>query len=435
MWSVTVELAGRLQLTGDEARGLMLFAQGLFDGSRRTPSLDDLRGMIERLGVVQIDTISVVERTQYLVLWSRLGGYDARHLDALLYPHRHVFEYWGHAASILPMADYPYYRRRMLHYAEHMWSGDRSWLTSNAHTVAATLELLRARGPLASADFERPPDARRTGPWDWHGPKDSRRALEVLWTMGDIMVHSRRAGQKLYDTRERVLDGVLAGQVCDDDVPSREDCARHFARRTIRALGVVTPAWLWDYFRVGTTGMAANGKVLAASVLEDMVRAGEALPAAIDGLAGAAYLDPARLTDLDQLRQGRTPRRTTLLSPFDSLIWDRGRALALFNYEVCFEAYVPPPKRRYGYYCLAILHRGKLVGRVDPKMDRSERRLTARSVYLEPGVRPTKALADGLAGALLDLGRFLGAQEVALGRCDSEALSALLAERLTGVAV
>lgn len=421
-----------LQLSMEEARGLMLAAQGLLDPPTATAGLDDIAGMIDRLGVLQIDTISVVERTQYLVLWSRLGPYDAALLDALLYPGRAVFEYWSHAASIVPMADYPYYRPKMLRYHEHIWRGDHEWMGRNPEVVRETLEAVRTRGPVASADFERAPDAPRAGLWDWYGSKESRRALEILWTTGDLMIHSRRGGQKVYDLRQRVLAEAFGdGAPPDDALPHDEERQRHFIRRTVRALGVTTPSWLWDYFRLAPLeGQARTKRAAALALLTALEQEGAVVPATIEGINEPAAVSSALLPVLERLRGGHQPARTTLLSPFDSLIWDRARARALFGYEVCFEAYVPPPKRRYGYYCLAILHRGRLVGRVDPKMDRAARRLIARAVHLEPSIAVNDELLAGLAGALRDLALFLGAATIAVDRSEPTELAPALAERL-----
>ncbi len=424
-----------LRLSIDEARGVMLAAQSLLHPPAGQPGLDEVHALIERLGVLQIDTINVVERSQYLVLCSRLGPYDAAALDALLYPRRAVFEYWSHAASIVPMVDYPYYRRDMVHAStERMWSGVREWMEGSPEVIQATLATVRERGPMASADFERAPGAGRASPWDWYGPKESRRALEVLWTTGDLMIHSRRAGQKVYDVRERVLADVFGdAPPTDDDLPSADEYLRHFVRRTIRALGIVTPSWLLDYFRLRLPAGQSRGKRAATeALLEEQVRAGLALPAVVDGLHEPAYVACERLPDLQRLRDGDAADHTALLTPFDSLIWDRERARTLFGYEVCFEAYVVPEKRRYGYYSLAILHRGRLVGRLDPKMDRAARHLLVRAVYLEPGVRPSADLLNGLANALRDLADFLGAQAISVAYSEPEKLAPALAERLSG---
>ena len=171
----------------------------------------------------------------------------------------------------------------------------------------------------------------------------------------------------------------------------------------------------------------------AAALLDELVHERTLVPAAVDGLREPAFVACERLPDLERLRAGDRPTRTTLLSPFDSLIWDRARTRALFGYEVCFEAYVVPARRRYGYYCLAILHRGRLVGRLDPKMDRSERRLIVRALYLEPGVAATDDLLDGLAGALCDLARFLGAAEVTIDRSAPQPLAAALSHKTMGL--
>lgn len=431
-------------LSIEEARGVMLAAQRLDAPGEWAPpgkatTAEDVAALIATLGVVQIDTISVAARSQYLVLWSRLGAYQRDLLDQLLYPRRAIFEYWSHAASILPMEDYRWYRQDMLVAAErHMWGGVRDWMVSNPNIIAETLERIRVQGPMASADFERPADGRRAEAWDWFGVKESRRALDVLWTNGDIMVHSRRAGQKVYDTRERALVEAFGESAPRDDaLPSAEERLEHFARRTVRALGVVTPAWLWDYFRLREYDMLAHPhakgsgrNARAVGMLEAMARAGHVVPATIEGIDEPAWVAVESLTALERLRAGATPERTTLLSPFDSLIWHRARAQTLFKYEVCFEAYVLPEKRRYGYYCLAILHRGQLVGRLDPKMDRKERRLIARALYLEPGVALAADLLDGIASALRDLAAFLGATAISVERTEPAAALKGLRKRL-----
>jgi uncharacterized protein len=431
-------------LSLEEARGVMLAAQGLLDPPPTNPGSDDVRALIERLGVLQIDTINVVRRTQYLVLWSRLGAYDDALLDELLYPLRVTFEYWSHAASIVPMSDYPHYRAVMLRAADGvLWGDYRQWRAEHPDVVRQTLEAIRERGPLGSADFERPENAKRVERWDWYGPKESRVALDLLWMTGEIMVHSRRAGQKVYDLRERVLAETYGGVIpSDDGLPTPEESLRHFVRRTASALGIVTPSWLWDYFRLHSykllasqngahgDGRAPATRAAAKHALEALAREGAVIPVTVDGLPERTYLAVERLPDLERIRSGATHERTTLLSPFDSLIWDRLRARQLFGHEVVFEAYVVPEKRRYGYYSLAILHHGQIVGRLDPKMDRATRQLLVRGVYLEPGVAVDAALLDGLAETLRDLARFLGATSITVERSQPAALATKLRPRL-----
>ncbi len=419
-----------LRLSIDEARALMLAAQGLLHPPPARPTRADVLAMIERLGVVQIDTINVARRSQYLVLWSRLGPYDEALFDHLLHPERAIFEYWCHAASILPMSDYPMYRAMMAEAERLLYDDYRDWAKHHPDIVTTTIEAIRERGPLASADFERPNDGRRAQAWDWYGLKETRVALEVLWTLGDLMVHSRRGGQKVYDLRERV-ELEMNGDALNGHHKPQDERLAALTQRTIQAMGVVAPSWLFDYFRmVWPRSVTKGGRTRAQHLLEAQVASGGALRSEVEGIQEPVYLAHDRLPDLERLRAGLRPERTVFLSPFDSLIWDRARARTLFGYEVVFEAYVVPAKRRYGYYSLAILHQGRLVGRLDPKMDRETGTLIARAVFLEPGVTIDAALVDGIAGALRDLARFLGARTITVERSEPAKLTERLQSKL-----
>jgi uncharacterized protein YcaQ len=435
-----------MRLSVEEARGVMLAAQGLFDPPRARPDLEAVQAMIDQLGAVQIDTISVIERSQYLVLWSRLGAYNTSFVDTLLATRRTIFEYWSHAASIIPMSDYPYYRADMVRaYEHHLWTDILDWMRRHPASVQQTLDRIRSTGPMASADFERPEGSYRSSPWEWYGPKESRRALHTLWTTGELMISSRRGGQKVYDLRERVLANageLFGGSVPhDDELPTIEEQARHFVERTVHALGIVTPSWLWDYFRMRPQLQAASlggrrmaARAAAGMVLERLVTQGLVLPVDIEGVPEQAYVAVERVTDLERCRSGEVPQTTTLLSPFDNLIWHRLRTKTLFDYEVSFEAYVPPPKRRYGYYCLAILHRGRLVGRMDAKALRRQHVLVALSMHLEPGVTPDRSLVDGVASALYNLARFLKLDTVRIDCLEPRSLISRLNQRLPRLA-
>jgi uncharacterized protein YcaQ len=335
-------------------------------------------------------------------------------------------------ALIAPIRSYRYYRPGMLRAAREMWHADRGWMAEHPEALCAVQDTLRLHGPRASGDFERPAGVRRSGPWDWHGPKPSRRALEILFAMGEVMVHSRKGGQKVYDLRERVLAEALHGDLPDDaDLPSAEERLRFFALHAAEALGVIQPAWLWEYHAVRPDPPAGHTHRLAAqAMLDDLCREGHLMPATIEGLEGPAYLAASLLGSLAAVRAGTATARTTLLSPFDSLIWDRARTRVLFGFDVCFEAYVPPPKRKYGYYCLPILHRNQLVGRVDAKADRAAGTLLLRAVYLEPQTALDEGLVAGLAGAARDLAAFLRLPGTQVALAGHQELAALLGERL-----
>ncbi len=424
--------SARADISLGEARALAVAAQCL--AAVPVAPVDSMAVLrtIDRLGVLQVDTISVVERSQYLVLWSRLGSYDPGLLDSLLFPRRLVFECMAPVALIAPMANYRFYQPGMLAAAEEGRRRSREWLAEHPDALLATLEAVRSRGPMASADFERPDGATRSAPWDWHGSKPSRRALEMLYGSGELMVHSRCGGQKLYDLRERVLAEAFGDEAPrDDDLPGAAERVAFFAAHAAEALGIVIPAWLWEYHALRPArGSGKNHRDSALAALEDLVDAGRMIRVSVDGLEGPAYMASSLRDSLSRRHRKRAPARTTLLSPFDSLIWDRARTRALFGFDVCFEAYVPPARRRFGYYCLPILHGNRLVGRLDPKMDRASRRLLVRAAYLEPDARIDEALLDGVAAALLDLARFLGGSGVHLGDRGSAELIEGLATRL-----
>jgi uncharacterized protein YcaQ len=299
-----------------------------------------------------------------------------------------------------------------------------SWAVEHASIVDGVHQRLRENGAMASRHFERPV-GRRPEPWEWWGGKPARQALDHLWSRGDIMVTRRESGfQRVYDLTERVIPADLLAHL-----PDEEERRRHFASSALRALGVATPTWVADYFR--NWARPHNTPKESLHGLTELARAGQAIPVAVEGLSGPAFLDVALLPRLAELRAGRgKPALTTLLSPFDNLIWHRGRMEDLWRFHYRIEVYTPAPKRVYGYYSLPILHRGRLVGRLDPVVDRKSRILTVRSVHLEPAVKPSASLAAAISGALWDFAGFLGADEVLLLAANPESFAPLLADAL-----
>ena len=414
------------RLSREEAQALATIASRL--DRRPRPTRDPaeqkrrLQEMIRHLGCVQLDTISVVSRSHETVLWSRLGAYDPSLLAELHYPDGQITEYWAHAAALIPTETFPYYRHAMEAY-QAKYDG-HAWIVENQAIVQGVLERIRERGALASRHFERPDD-RKPEPWEWYGGKPARQALDHLWSRGDIMITRRESGfQRVYDLTERVIPAAhLDGQ------PSAEERQCFFATHALRALGVAVPRWAADYFR-NWAWPYSTAKASAAG-LRELAEEGLAIPVAVEGIDGPVYLDPALLPRLTELRAGRgRPTLTTFLSPFDNLIWFRPRTEQLWDFFYRIEVYTPAHKRVYGYYTMPILHRGRLVGRLDPVVDRKSRILTARNVHLEPGVKPTEALAQAIAGALWDFAGFLNADEVALLQANPEPFAPLLDDAL-----
>ena len=392
-----------IRLSAHQARLLHLHAQGLLARPRRRAKKADVLGAIERMRVLQIDTISVVARSPYFVLFSRLGAYRAPWLEALL-DEGAVFECWAHEACFAPSADYPLHRRHALERLGHwsMKSAERSRREHEAE-MDAILARIRAEGALKSSDFES--KEKRTGGW-W-GWKDEKRWLEALFAHGDLMIARRDNFQRVYDLSERVLAKMKLAKA---ELPSLEAMRRAFVLGGVRALGITQARWIADYFRIGRRIKDAD--------LEGHVERGELLRVAVDGWNAPGYVHPDHRDACLAGARGRLrAAHTTLLSPFDPVIWDRERVAAMFGFDYRIEVYVPAPKRIWGYYVLPILHRGRLVGRVDAKAHRAEGRFEVKALYLEDGVVEDEALADKVADAICECAEWHGTPDVVIGRC------------------
>ena len=399
-----------------DARALLLAAQGLNPRLERPAGKADVLEAVRRMAVLQIDSISVVARSPYLVLWSRLGPYEPRWLDELLAEGK-LFEYWSHAACFLPIEDYSLYRRLMLEGREKT----RSWFEAHPQEVERVLAQVRERGAVRSAEFERA-DGRGGGWWDW---KPEKRALEHLFAAGELMISRRDPNfHRVYDLRERVLERALPGWE-DALAPTHEEVRRVFALKAVRALGVVVARWVPDYFRTPKKGVAG--------LLDELVGEGKLLRARIAGWDEPAYVHPDNAGLAERvLSGGLLPSSTTLLSPFDPVVWDRARASELFGFEYRIEVYTPAARRRYGYYSLPILHRGALVGRLDAKAHRKRGIFEVKTLHLEPGVLVTEDLVAGLAGALHECAGWHRTPEILVRRSDPPELTGRLPATVAG---
>ena len=387
------------------ARALLLAVQGLSSQPERPETRGEVLQCVRRMGVLQIDSIAVVARSPYLVLWSRLGRYEPRWLDELLAGGA-LFEYWSHAASLIPIEDYGLYRRLMLEGSDKK---TRAWFSAHPEEVGRVLTRIREGGEVRSADFERT-DGRAAGWWEW---KSEKRALEHLFAAGELMISRRDPNfHRVYDLRERVLQRALPDWE-DALAPSYEEVQRALALKAVRALGVAVARWVPDYFRTPKKGIA--------DLLDGLAGEGALLRARIEQEHAYVHPDNAGLAEAAVSGELR-PSLTTLLSPFDPVVWDRARTLELFGFDYKIEVYTPAARRRYGYYSLPILHRGALVGRLDAKAHRKEGLFEVRALHLEPGVSVTEDLVFGLAGALRGCADWHGTPEVEVRRTDSPGL-------------
>jgi len=381
----------------------MVTALGLDARPRRAARKQDVLAAIRRMNILQIDTIHVVARSPYLVLWSRLGSYAPEWLDELLEEGR-LFEYWAHEASFLPIEDYGLLRHRMIDPGGMGWKYSHEWIEQHAGVVAHVLDTIRSRGPMKSADFKRDPrSAGSSGWWDW---KPEKRALEMLFTSGDLMVRRRDRFQRVYDVRQRVHPDWD-----DSAIPDVEDAHDELVYAAAMALGVATARWLADYYRMSRAETDA--------AVRRLLEAGRLTELSVDGWKVVAYSAVGQRGLIERAAGGGLrPTLTTLLSPFDPLVWDRQRAATVFGFDYRLECYVPSPKRRWGYFVLPILRRGRLVGRLDAKAHRRDSRFEVLSLHLEDGVDVTDRFAADIAGAIQECANWHGTPQVTIRKTD-----------------
>jgi uncharacterized protein len=356
-----------MRITQAAVRTAMLAAQGLLAPPALPASKEALLACINQMGYLQIDTIQAVRRSQYLVLWSRLGAYDPALLDEL-HASGCLFEYYAHALCYLPSEDYPVFRGLML-YDDHTGNDWRDWSETHQEMIQHVRSVIEQSGPVCSADFDS-----ATISTGWGDVKQEKLALSRLFSTGEVMITHRHGFRRYYDLRERVLPGW-------DDIQALDRVAAYEALilRAVKALGVATQNWIASYYYLKKTGLT--------EILDEMTAKGCIEQVRVEGWDTPAYIHPENWDIIQSAgNDALEPAHTTLLSPFDPLVSDRERALALFGFDYRMESYTPAKDRQCGYFCLPILHGGKLVGRLDPKAHRKDKRMEIKKIYLEPGV-------------------------------------------------
>lgn len=398
------------QLSITAARHLHLAAQGLLRKPSRRAKADDILSTIRRMSLLQIDTINIVARSPYLVLFSRLGAFEPHWLDDAL-RNGELMEYWAHEACFLPREDFALVRHRMLAPDKMGWKYRQAWMQEHAAEIEQLIAHIEEHGPVRSADFEHPRKG-TSGWWEW---KPHKRHLEGLFTAGKVMVIERRNFQRVYDLTQRVMpqwDDVR-------DLLSQEQAEAIMLEKSARSLGLFRAQWLADYYRLRRPALA--------QALAQMQEAQTILPVNVEGL-GPAWLHASLLPLLEHAQADKlTATHSAVLSPFDPVVWDRKRAEQLFGFSYRLECYTPAPKRQYGYFVLPLLHRGRLVGRMDAKMHRKTGVLEVIALFLEEGISPSLQLEKGLQRAITDFARWQGAQRITFSRLPDGLFSSLRA--------
>ncbi len=390
-------------LTRQDVRRLVISRQHL-DGAER-PSLMDV---IRDLGCVQLDPIRHVERTHLLVLWSRLGQFDASELDRLRFEERVLFEYWAHAASLVLTEEWPVHNWYMRHLQN---KPDSKWVAENRGVIDPLLEEMVAEfqnGPKMSRELNLEQDPRFDSRW-WSGRYVSI-LIDYLWSRGVLAVYGRPFNNhRLWGLADSFWPDWTPRETWPD-----EQVTRFAVQKAVRALGAATPKQIKQHY-------TRNRYPKLAAVLKKLVKEGvfhEVLVLGENGepLKGPWYLHNEDVTLLEKIQAGFWHGRTTLLSPFDNLICDRDRTEQLFDFYFRIEIYVPKKKRQYGYYVLPILHQDRLIGRIDADMDRKTNTLHLHNVYAEDGATADETAVAGIGTAVQDLASFLNAEQLAWGK-------------------
>lgn len=375
-------------LSVPQARALHLAAQGLLASPVKAATRATLRATIRRMALLQIDTIHVVARSPYLVLFSRLGPYPRAWLEDALSSGQ-LFETWAHEACFAPAEDLLLHRAYNRGARRH-WGlvhAQKSHAQQRPH-LDKLLTHIRETGPVKSSDFERT-EGQGGAWWGW---KDEKRWLEALFASGELMVARRENFHRVYDLSERIAPQALALEAAG---PALEAQHVHglFVEKAVAALGITQARWINDYFRMKPRLKDAD--------LNALVDDGTLLRVTVEGWNAPAYVHRSQQALLKKAARGTLqPQHSTLLSPFDPVVWDRERASALFDFDYRLECYTPEAKRVHGYFVLPILCRGELIGRLDAKAHRSDGIFEVKALYAQPGVKWSEAQVQDVAQAV-----------------------------------
>lgn len=366
-----------LNISRNEAAQIVLNAQLLNGNPKLSKGKRGTAWIIYKLGYIQIDTISVINRAHHHILWTRNNNYSEKHLHDLQTKDKLIFEYWTHAMSFIPMEDYRYSLPRMINFKKPKSKWLKYRFNQSKKYFDFVLDRIKSEGQLSSSDFENDTGKKRGTWWDW---KPTKTALEYLFWQGDLMISERKNFQKFYDLRERVIPVNI-----DTTMPSTKELSRYFIKHALTSLGIASEREILKYMQPGKSTVSdlqivdkasmkktidelhENGDIISIFVENDHKIVNYALPETIHGT-------------IDRRKQ---ESHIHLLSPFDNLIIQRGRTKRLFNFDYAIECYLPPSKRKFGYFVLPVLWNNKFVGRLDPKADRQNDTLIINNLVFE----------------------------------------------------
>lgn len=401
------------------ARRLALHAQMLDGRTRLSKGKEGTYQTIERLGYVQIDSISVIQRAHHHTVWTRLPDHSPDMIHELQTKDRRIFEYWGHALSYIPMTDYRYYLRRMQTFHDPHGKWERARLEKYGHLMKPVLDRIREEGSIRSKDLAQVGMA-KSCPDQQGNPAKS--AAELLFWRGELMISERINSERVYDLTERVIpDGT------DTKVPADDELGRFLVRRALRAYGVAREREICDHIQ-------AADRAAVVSAIQELLDSGEVTRVTLEGHDGTDHFALTEMLGAAAGLRKKAPR-VHLLSPFDNLIIQRGRTEKLFGFEYALECYVTPAKRKHGYFVLPILWGEELIGRFDPKTDRKSGTMMILNLLFESSFTRYDEFLPEFVGKLRDFARFNNCENIRVVRCSPASIKRELTRQLKNHAI
>ena len=409
-----------LQISTKEASQIVLNAQ-LLDGQAEIPKgKKGTAGIINKLGYIQIDTISMINRAHHHILWTRNNSYSEKHLHDLQAKEKLIFEYWTHAMSFIPMEDYRYSLPRMLNFKKPKSKWLKYRFNQSKKYFGYVLDRIKNEGQLCSSDFENDTGKKGGTWWEW---KPTKTALEYLFWQGDLMISERKNFQKFYDLRERVLPGNV-----DTAMPSNKELSLYFIKHALASLGVASEKEILKFMQPGkstVSDLQIVDKAAMKKTIDELHESGEIISLFIeDDHKTENYALPGIINKIAKRKNSAS--HIHLLSPFDNLIIQRERTKRLFNFDYAIECYLPASKRKYGYFVLPILWDNEFVGRLDPKADRQNETLIINNLVLEYNFKDYDEFIFLLSQKLKSFAEFNNCKKIVIKKCSPVSIKSLL---------
>lgn len=399
-----------LSISKHLARSLAVKAQLLYENAKIDSGKNGILQLVDQLGYIQIDTISIIQRSHHHTLWTRHANYLEELLDELQSKDRAIFEYWGHAMSYLPMSDYRFALPKMKKFRNPSSPWVKHQSAKCGHLLKPVLDRIREEGPLGAKDFAPPPGRKGGTWWDW---KPAKVALELLFWRGELMISKREKFQKVYDLTERVIPNHI-----DTSLPTEEELGTFLVNRALQALGIASEKDIRRFLQTESardSDMQLAGKETISRSLNQLIVNGEVIPINLENDKSSLYY--VHSNTLDKINSQKSPNRNVfLLSIFDNLIIQRDQLKRIFDFDYALECYLPAAKKSFGYFTLPILWGNNFVGKIDPKADRKNKTLIINNLIIEQSEADSDDFLSSLAERLAELTRFNQCERVRISK-------------------